>query len=163
MTTFPTSVKFTVVFPFTRDCTCPIPQPGSDGCVTSMPGSKNSFRSCTVLTFLGRNRNGPVPTNVGEPTRLSDFHDLISPIGTINNGKELLALTGQSNSDHEVSLIPEGCKNGSDIINFFRITFSQNAEGQKLSAERAQIIIETFLSRERKSLGISKFSLRCLP
>jgi len=79
-------------------------------------------------------------------------HDLISPIGAIHNGIELLILTAQDHSDPEVSLIADSCKTASDLIKFFRITFGQNGEGKSLSALMAQTILEPLLSGERKSL-----------
>ena len=49
-------------------------------------------------------------------------HDLISPIGAINNGLELLEMTGTS-SGPEMELISQSVENASARIRFFRIAF----------------------------------------
>jgi histidine phosphotransferase ChpT len=55
-------------------------------------------------------------------------HDLISPIGAINNGLELLGMSGQSVEGPEMSLINESVKNASSRIRFFRIAFGAASE-----------------------------------
>lgn len=45
MTTLPACSKFTVIRSPITDCTCPSPQSGRCGWVTSIPGSRNSFIS----------------------------------------------------------------------------------------------------------------------
>lgn len=49
-------------------------------------------------------------------------HDLISPIGAINNGLELLSMSGDP-SGPEIGLIGESVDNASARIRFFRIAF----------------------------------------
>ncbi|MEH6645734.1 histidine phosphotransferase family protein [Sulfitobacter sp.] len=49
-------------------------------------------------------------------------HDLISPIGAINNGLELMEMSQPSNSQ-EMDLIAESVTNASARIRFFRIAF----------------------------------------
>lgn len=49
-------------------------------------------------------------------------HDLISPIGAINNGLELLSMTGETTGP-ELSLISESVGNASARIRFFRLAF----------------------------------------
>ncbi|UWR17093.1 histidine phosphotransferase family protein [Sulfitobacter sp. M368] len=49
-------------------------------------------------------------------------HDLISPIGAINNGLELMSLSG-AGAGPEMSLIGESVGNASARIRFFRIAF----------------------------------------
>lgn len=49
-------------------------------------------------------------------------HDLISPIGAINNGLELLNMSGSHNGP-EMGLIGESVDNASARIRFFRIAF----------------------------------------
>ncbi len=49
-------------------------------------------------------------------------HDLISPIGAINNGLELLGMAGQT-SGPELNLISESVDNASARIRFFRLAF----------------------------------------
>lgn len=56
-------------------------------------------------------------------------HDLISPIGAINNGLELLNMSGATDSP-EMQLIGESVDNASARIRFFRIAFG--AAGDQL-------------------------------
>jgi histidine phosphotransferase ChpT len=50
-------------------------------------------------------------------------HDLISPIGAINNGLELMGMSGQVVDGPEMSLINDSVANASARIRFFRIAF----------------------------------------
>jgi histidine phosphotransferase ChpT len=50
-------------------------------------------------------------------------HDLISPIGAINNGLELLNMSGASPVGPEMQLICDNVKSASARIRFFRIAF----------------------------------------
>lgn len=61
-------------------------------------------------------------------------HDLISPIGAIHNGLELLSLTNEGSSSPEMSLIEESCSSASARIRFFRVAFGQAGQGQNMSA-----------------------------
>lgn len=56
-------------------------------------------------------------------------HDLISPIGAINNGLELMVMSGAQQSP-EMQLIGESVDNASARIRFFRIAFG--AAGDQL-------------------------------
>jgi histidine phosphotransferase ChpT len=54
-------------------------------------------------------------------------HDLISPIGAINNGLELLGMSG-GNSGAEMDLIQESVGNASARIRYFRVAFGAAGE-----------------------------------
>jgi histidine phosphotransferase ChpT len=54
-------------------------------------------------------------------------HDLISPVGAINNGLELLAMSGTQDTP-EMHLITESVENASARIRFFRIAFGAAGE-----------------------------------
>ncbi len=54
-------------------------------------------------------------------------HDLISPIGAINNGLELLGMTGEVMGP-EIDLIRDSVGNASARIRFFRIAFGSAGE-----------------------------------
>ncbi len=64
-------------------------------------------------------------------------HDLISPIGAINNGLELLGMTGTSKDGPELDLISESVGNASARIRFFRIAYG--AAGEQ-AVGRAEIV-----------------------
>lgn len=57
-------------------------------------------------------------------------HDLISPVGAISNGVELLAMSGGDTSP-ELSLISESVENANARVKFFRIAFGMASPGQK--------------------------------
>ena len=74
-------------------------------------------------------------------------HDLISPIGAIANGFELLSLT-QSVESPELSLISKSVENANARLRFFRIAFGATSTGQSIGApEMADIL--THLSTPR--------------
>lgn len=55
-------------------------------------------------------------------------HDLISPVGAMQNGVELLAMEGRGGP--ELSLIEDSVRNASARIRFLRIAFGMAAPGQ---------------------------------
>tara|TARA_B110000908_G_scaffold4756_1_gene6162 strand:+ start:2000 stop:2599 length:600 start_codon:yes stop_codon:yes gene_type:complete len=67
-------------------------------------------------------------------------HDLISPIGAINNGLELLGTSGQSLDTPEMSLINESVQNASARIRFFRIAYGAASEQEIGRAEVISIL-----------------------
>lgn len=72
-------------------------------------------------------------------------HDLISPIGAINNGIELLEMS-QPPKSPEMDLIAESVTNASARIRFFRIAFG--AAGQQMVGrpEIISILKDTYVS-----------------
>ncbi len=67
-------------------------------------------------------------------------HDLISPLGAIGNGIELLAMTGEAPGP-EMELITESVENANARIRFFRVAFGTSSEDQTLSrADVASIL-----------------------
>jgi histidine phosphotransferase ChpT len=56
-------------------------------------------------------------------------HDLISPIGAIGNGVELLSLT-DGDTDAEMELINESVQNANARIRYFRIAYGAATDGQ---------------------------------
>ncbi len=59
-------------------------------------------------------------------------HDLISPIGAIQNGLELLALSGQNDTSPEMALIQESCESAAARIRFFRVAFGSAGSQQRM-------------------------------
>lgn len=66
-------------------------------------------------------------------------HDLISPIGAISNGVELLGLSGQTDSS-ELSLISDSVANANARVKLFRIAFGQASAGQMTGAAEMRSI-----------------------
>lgn len=59
-------------------------------------------------------------------------HDLISPLGAIGNGVELLSMSGVGHSP-EMALIAESVDNANAKIRFFRIAYGGATEDQQIS------------------------------
>jgi histidine phosphotransferase ChpT len=67
-------------------------------------------------------------------------HDLISPLGAIGNGVELIALTGQEPSP-EISLIAESVESANARIRFFRVAFGAAGDEQTIGAQEVAVIV----------------------
>ena len=71
-------------------------------------------------------------------------HDLISPIGAINNGLELLNMSGASPVGPEMQLICDSVKSASARIRFFRIAFGAASDEPVVRNEVTSILTEMF-------------------
>ncbi len=67
-------------------------------------------------------------------------HDLISPIGAISNGVELLMMDRTQHSP-EVALIAESVANANARIRFFRLAFGAASSGQRIGRSEVQDIL----------------------
>ncbi len=65
-------------------------------------------------------------------------HDLISPLGAIGNGMELLAMTGRAGA--EMDLVTESVENATARIRFFRLAFGGAEDGQTVPAREVGAI-----------------------
>lgn len=70
-------------------------------------------------------------------------HDLISPIGAINNGLELLEMAGGP-SGPEIALMRESVQNASARIRFFRIAFGAAGDQNIGAGEITDILSDLF-------------------
>lgn len=68
-------------------------------------------------------------------------HDLISPIGAIGNGVELLTMSGGCTGP-EMDLIAESVENANAMIRFFRIAFGAATAEQKCSRPEISSILQ---------------------
>ncbi len=66
-------------------------------------------------------------------------HDLISPIGAVNNGLELLGLTGGAEGP-EIDLISDSVEHAEARIRFFRIAYGASGEQMMGRAEIVSIL-----------------------
>ena len=67
-------------------------------------------------------------------------HDLISPLGAIGNGVELLSMSAIAAAP-EIALIEESVENANARIRFFRIAFGTAAPGQAVPLAEVQQIL----------------------
>lgn len=75
-------------------------------------------------------------------------HDLISPIGAIGNGVELLAMSGTARSP-EFQLVADSVKNAEARIKFFRIAFGQADDSQVVSAREIGATLGDYYAASR--------------
>jgi histidine phosphotransferase ChpT len=68
-------------------------------------------------------------------------HDLISPLGAIGNGVELIALSGMDETP-EMALIAESVENANARIRFFRVAFGAAETDQTIGAQEIAAIVE---------------------
>ncbi|MEL6168548.1 MAG: histidine phosphotransferase family protein [Pseudomonadota bacterium] len=67
-------------------------------------------------------------------------HDLISPLGAIGNGVELLAMSGITGAP-EIALISESVENANARIRFFRVAFGAASSGQQIGRGEVAAIL----------------------
>lgn len=83
---------------------------------------------------------------VSEARDLSDLvssricHDLVSPLGAIGNGAELLQMTGQSDGP-EVALIAQSVSHANARLRFFRIAFGAAPPGAMIARSEVRDIL----------------------
>lgn len=78
-------------------------------------------------------------------------HDLISPIGAIGNGLELLELSGTAPSE-EISLIRASVDAASARIRFFRVAFGAAGSDQMMGAREITAILKAMYGDTRLNL-----------
>ncbi|QUJ77657.1 histidine phosphotransferase [Sulfitobacter albidus] len=67
-------------------------------------------------------------------------HDLISPIGAINNGLELLQMSGDVTPSPEMALISESVRSASARVRFLRIAFGHAGDQMVSPSEVTSIL-----------------------
>jgi len=75
-------------------------------------------------------------------------HDLISPIGAISNGVELLQMSGDGTGP-EIDLISESVSNANARIRFFRVAFGATSPGQMIGAKEVRAILSDYTQGAR--------------
>jgi histidine phosphotransferase ChpT len=79
-------------------------------------------------------------------------HDLISPIGAIGNGVELLMMESGVKGP-EMALIAESVANATARIRFFRVAFGAAAEDQRIGRNEVQDILTGITRGTRMQIG----------
>lgn len=69
-------------------------------------------------------------------------HDLISPIGAIQNGLELMEMAGTADTSAEMELIKDSCASAAARIRFFRVAFGQAGDSQNMSARECSSTLD---------------------
>ncbi|QYX55471.1 histidine phosphotransferase [Roseovarius sp. SCSIO 43702] len=77
-------------------------------------------------------------------------HDLISPVGAISNGLELMSLGGGSPDGPEFALVGDSAAHASARIRFFRIAFGQVGPDQRIAArEMREVLAPLYTGHQR--------------
>lgn len=80
-------------------------------------------------------------------------HDLINPASAINNGLELLALTGDASADsEEISLIASSAKKISQQIQFFSLAFGSVKTDQQINSANLSEMVQDCMSDARTDI-----------
>ena len=89
-------------------------------------------------------------------------HDLISPLGAIGNGVELLSMSGMQTAP-EMSLITESVENANARIRFFRIAFgAASSDGQLGRSEVIRVLADLYKGNRLKvDWRVAEDTLRC--
>ena len=138
MTTFPACSKFTVILPLITDCTCPRPQSGRSGM---------AHQHARLEILVHRTPSRPERPTVTRPD-LSELvsvrlcHDLISPMGAIGNGLELMQLSGGGAGAPELALVNDSLATALAKLRFFRIAFGPADPQGRLSIDEATQITD---------------------
>jgi histidine phosphotransferase ChpT len=80
-------------------------------------------------------------------------HDLISPIGAIGNGVELMALAANGAAPPEVALISDSVANANARIRFYRISFGAARGDQRVARSEVLSILTDLARAGRVSYG----------
>ena len=78
-------------------------------------------------------------------------HDLISPIGAISNGVELLMMDGATMGP-EIALISESVANANARIRFFRVAFGVSGPDQRIGRQEVLTILSDLTRGGRLSI-----------
>lgn len=79
-------------------------------------------------------------------------HDLISPIGAISNGVELLAMTQNGTAGQEMQLLQDSCQNANARIRFFRVAFGSAQSDQILPLRELHDVLQSLNLHARVTL-----------
>lgn len=72
-------------------------------------------------------------------------HDLISPVGAINNGLELMQMSGDL-SGPEAGLIADSAENATARLRYYRLAFGMYGSGQTISGNELASIVTSHYS-----------------
>lgn len=78
-------------------------------------------------------------------------HDLVSPVGAISNGLELISLSGSPGRD-EMALIAQSCASATARLNFFRVAFGAASAEQKIGAAEAAKLLAAYSAGGRLAM-----------
>ncbi|MGB0959706.1 MAG: histidine phosphotransferase family protein [Halocynthiibacter sp.] len=81
-------------------------------------------------------------------------HDLISPLGAIANGVELMQMSGE-NLGPEVDLITQSVQHANARIRFFRIAFGQSLTDQRIALQELRSVLTDITATGKQSYELT--------
>ncbi|MEM1313258.1 MAG: histidine phosphotransferase family protein [Pseudomonadota bacterium] len=102
-----------------------------------------------IATLLDRPTDAPAPDAAAPPLDFAGLlgsricHDLISPVGAIGNGLELLSELGRGagTPGAELQLIADSARAASDTLQFYRLAFGAASATEETGAASARRVI----------------------
>ncbi len=91
------------------------------------------------------------PSDISAMVAARICHDLVSPLGAIGNGVELLQIC-ESVSGGELELIAQSTANASAKLRFFRVAFGPVSDGQRISSTEIQSILKALGGHQKHTL-----------
>ena len=76
-------------------------------------------------------------------------HDLVSPVGAIANGVDLIREVGAGDAREELAMVGESAKRASALLQFFRIAFGAADEGAMLSRAALKAQADALIATSR--------------
>lgn len=92
-----------------------------------------------------------LPTDLAALVASRLCHDLISPLGAVGNGVELLAMSGGGAASPELQLVSESVANANARLKFFRVAFGQAGAEQRLGQPEIMAILADLARGGRQS------------
>ena len=152
ITTLPTSGNITVIVVPMLDCTCPVAPFGTVGVAHDHPRFQQRIHLRHVGTLLWNEDFMTISPDLNALLGSRICHDLISPLGAIGNGVELLQMSGVGDSA-ELSLITESVANANARIRLFRVAFGAAAPEQKMARSEIVATLEPIAASRRITLS----------
>lgn len=80
-------------------------------------------------------------------------HDLVSPVGAISNGVELIGMGGSEPNGPEMQLVADSVVHASARLRFFRIAFGAAGSGQMLGRTETELVLADIYTGTRLSVS----------
>ena len=76
-------------------------------------------------------------------------HDLVSPVGAISNGVELIGMGGCEADGPEMQLVADSVAHASSRLKFFRVAFGASSAGQMIGRTETELLLTDTYSGTR--------------
>ena len=80
-------------------------------------------------------------------------HDLISPIGAINNGLEILNDSGPDMQGDAIDLVGKSAQQAANRLAFFRVAFGGTGQNDPLEESQIRLLVDNLLAGGRVTLN----------